>query len=153
MTNRHFKNPVKTELVIVRDTCSPISNQTVEVAKTSHDHLRDLPLPDFNNNGDNNLNIDILIGGDFYWSFVSGNIQKGKTGPISLETTLGWVLSGKIGVSSFKNEHVTTHILKLGWAKVKTAVDAFSKRDQILLNEVKKFWEIEDVSSRPCLNH
>ena len=94
-----------------------------------------------------------MIGGDFYWSFVSGNIRKGRTGPVTLETTLGWVLSGDVGVSSFKNEHVSTHIFKLGCAKVETSVDIFSKRDQILLNKVKKFWEIEDVSSKPCMNH
>ena len=79
--------------------------------------LNDLPLADFNNNGDNNLNIDILIGGDFYWSFVSGNIQKGGTGTIALETTLGWVMSGNVGVSSFKNEHVTTSYFKIKLGK------------------------------------
>ena len=96
------------------------------------------------------MNIDILIGGDFYWSFVFGNIRKRRTGPIALETIPGWVLSGNVGVSSFRNEHVSTHILKLGWAKFKTSVDTFSKRDQILLYEVKKLWEIGDVSSKPC---
>ena len=152
ITNRHFKNPVDTELIVVRNICSPISNQTIEVAKTTHDHLRDLPLADFNNNSGNNLNIDILIGGGFCWSFVSGNIRKGRTGAIALETTLGWVLSGNAGVSSFRNKHVSPHILKLGCAKVETSADTFSKRDQILLNEVKKFWEIEDVNSKPCMN-
>ena len=88
-TNRHFKNPVDTELIVVSNISSPIYNQTVEVAKFTHDHLRDLPLADFNNNGGNNLNIDILIGWEFYWSFVSGYIQKVRTGPIALETTLG----------------------------------------------------------------
>ena len=72
--NRHFKNPVDRELIVVRNICSPISNQTIEVAKTTHDHLGDLPLSDFNKIGDNNLNIDIFTGGGFYWSFVSGNI-------------------------------------------------------------------------------
>ena len=66
ITNRHFKNPVDKELIVVRNICSPISNQTIEVAKTTYDHLRDLPLADFNNNGDNKLNINILIGRDFY---------------------------------------------------------------------------------------
>ena len=99
------------------------------------------------------MNIDILIGGDFFWSFVSGNIRKGRTGPIALETTLWWVSSGNADVSSFRNEHVSTHILKLGGTKVETSIDTFSKRDQILLNEVKKFWKIEDDSSKACINH
>ena len=76
------------------------------------------------------MNIDILIGGDFYWSFVSGNVRQGRTGPIALETT-GWVLRGNVGVSSFKNEHFSTHSLRLARAKVETSADTFSKRDQI----------------------
>ena len=113
-------------VIVVGNICSAIFNQTIEVAKASHDHVRDLSLGDFNNNGDNNLNIDILIRGNFYLSFVSGIIRKERTGPIALKTTLGWVLSTNIGVSSFKNEHVTTHILKLGCAKAATSVDTFS---------------------------
>ena len=62
-------------------------------------------------------------------------------------------MSGNVGVSPFSNEHVSTHILKLGCAKVETSVDTFTKGDQILLNEVKKFWNIEDVHSKPCTNH
>ena len=62
-------------------------------------------------------------------------------------------MSGNVGVSSFRNEHVSTHILKLGCAKVETSVDTFTKGDQILLNEVKKFWNIEDVHSKVCTNH
>ena len=98
------------------------------------------------------MNIDILIGGYFNWSFVTGNIRKGRTGPIALETTIGWVLSGNTGVSSFRKKHTSTHILNLRCGKVETSVDTFSKRDQILLNEVKKFWEVKDVSSKPCVN-
>ena len=63
------------------------------------------------------------------------------------------MLSGNVGVSSLINEHVSTHILKLGCTKVETSVDTFSKRVLILLNEVKKFWKIEDVNSKPCMNH
>ena len=46
-------------------------------------------------------------------------------------------MGGSVGVSFFRNKHVSTHILKLSYAKVETSVDTFSKRDQILLNEVK----------------
>ena len=62
-------------------------------------------------------------------------------------------MSDNVGVSSFRNEHVSTHILKLRCAKVETSVDTFTKGDQILLNEVKKFWNIEDVHSKVCTNH
>ena len=57
--------------------------------------------------------------------------------PIALETTLGSVLSSSIGVSTYKNEHVSKHIVKLGIMKVETFLDSYSERDQILLKEVK----------------
>ena len=63
------------------------------------------------------------------------------------------MLSGNVGVLPLINEHVSTHVFKLGCTKVETSVDTFCKRVQILLNEVKKFWKIEDFNSKPCMNH
>ena len=40
------------------------------------------------NYDDINLIIDILIAGDFYWSFFFGNIQKGRTGPIAFRNNI-----------------------------------------------------------------
>ena len=62
-------------------------------------------------------------------------------------------MSSNTGVSCSRNEHVSTHILKLGCAKVEKSVDTFIKSDQILFNEVKKFWEIEDVNCEICMNY
>ena len=51
------------ELIVVRkDMLTDFYPNHIEVAKTTYDRLWDLPYGDFNNNGDNNLNIDILIG-------------------------------------------------------------------------------------------
>ena len=69
--------------------------------------------------------------------FCSRNFRKEKLVPIALEATLGSVLSSNIGVSTYKNEHVSKHIVKLGSMKVETFLDSYSERDQILLKEVK----------------
>ena len=46
-------------------------------------------------------NVDILIGADFYWRFVTGHILQGKkSGPVAMETKLGWVLSGPMDMVS-----------------------------------------------------
>ena len=60
------------------------------LSRCCHDVLLpggDLPLANFNND-DINLIIDILIAGDFYWSFFSGNIQKGRTSPIAFRNNI-----------------------------------------------------------------
>ena len=38
--------------------------------------------------------VDLLIGSDFYWDFVSGEMRRGDKGPVAAKTTLGWILSG-----------------------------------------------------------
>ena len=40
--------------------------------------------------------INVLIGSDFYWDFVSGDIRAGDEGPIAVKSKLGWLLSGPI---------------------------------------------------------
>lgn len=42
------------------------------------------------------LDINILIGADYYWELVTGNIGRGASGPTGIETRLGWVLSARI---------------------------------------------------------
>jgi hypothetical protein len=38
--------------------------------------------------------IHMLIGADFFWHIVSGNVKRGEHGHIAMETKLGYVLSG-----------------------------------------------------------
>ena len=70
--------------------CSKVSSK-IEVQR--YDHLRFLEFAD-NVDGENNDTIDILIGSDYYWNFVTGNVIKGKNGPVAVESTLGWIISG-----------------------------------------------------------
>ena len=47
--------------------------------------------------GSDIFDIDVLIGSDFLWCFQNGNTVRGKANePVAVETTLGWVLSGKV---------------------------------------------------------
>ena len=70
----------------------------VQMAVEADDGMQCLRLAD-NSHGDEELNIDILIGADFYWHFVSGSVVRGPgSGPIALLTRLGYVLSGPVGI-------------------------------------------------------
>ena len=81
---------------LTSEICTPISGQFVDFTKHSYSHLRDLELADSNPSG-KGLEVDIVIGSDFYWSFMSGNIVKSESGcgPVALDSILGYVLSGQ----------------------------------------------------------
>ena len=40
------------------------------------------------------LNVEMLVGSDFYWQVTTGETIRGQTGPVPVNTKLGWVLSG-----------------------------------------------------------
>ena len=80
--------------------------------------------------------VDILIGADYYWHFVSGNIKRGNSGPVAVETILGRVLSGtyefKNNISATVNLS-STHVLKISVQESDINYDSC----------LRKFWQIE----------
>ena len=73
---------------------SPLNYQTVQFAKRSHDHLKDIALSEYN--PEENLVVDILVGADQYWKIANGEIKRGKSGPVTMNTRAGWTLSGPV---------------------------------------------------------
>ena len=71
--NRVDNNYVYIEALWVPIVCSPLTRQSIK-----------------------NLPVGILIGLDFYHSFFTGNVVKGKNGPAASESILGWILSGRV---------------------------------------------------------
>ena len=65
LRNIHGENPTLLELIVVSNICSPLSNQTTELTQATHSHLITLPLAD-NTGGNSKLEVDVLIGGDYY---------------------------------------------------------------------------------------
>ena len=82
------------EAVSCPKICSSITNQRYNFAKNNYDHLRNIKL--LKHAEGNSTSIDLLIGNDFYYSFINRNIVKGqKDEPIGIETYLGgFILSG-----------------------------------------------------------
>ena len=77
------------------------------------------------------LDINVLIGADYYWQFATGNICRGISGPTGIETKLGWVLSGP--VPGYSDEH-QTHVLHID-------TDSANSLDERL----KMLWELETL--------
>ena len=82
--------------------------------------------------------IDILVGSDFYWSVVTGEIIRTENGPIVVSSKLGWLVSGPVEVydssgSTHSNLVVSSH---------DNSENPELQIDQIV-DVLKKFWEIE----------
>ncbi len=126
--------------------CSPISNQAVELAVKQYPHLSGLNLAD-NSSPSNDVDIDILIGADFYWNFVSNESRRGEQpGPVALLTRLGWVLSGPIDnyceeVRSTTN-FAATHVL---WVDATTVQDV---QNTNMTEQLKKCLDLESIGIR-----
>ena len=101
------------ELQVVPIICSKISRQSIELTHVTYEHLIELELAD-QTSGSSELHIDILIGGNFYWRFMKGDVRKGTSGPVAINTILGWVLSGPCDWSqnySTSNFVSSSHVL------------------------------------------
>ena len=57
-------------------------------------HSKGLNLAD--NFESNEKPIDILIGGDYFYTFVGDRVIRGSYGPVAVETSFGYTLSGGI---------------------------------------------------------
>ena len=104
------------------------------LASKKYPYLSNLDLADFGQSN-NNLNVDILIGADYYWSLVTG-ITKQGSGPTAIETRLGWVLSGPATGMTLKSTSVnllSCYVLNAGVQSCDTSLD------QIL----QRFWDLE----------
>ena len=91
--------------------------------------------------------VDILIGNDICWCFFTGDLKRGEFGPVAMKTTLGWVVSGPLlqELSSESEVNLTTcHTLRLDTSNP-CGVLADEKNRDPLVEEMKKFWELESI--------
>ena len=102
------------ELYVVPSICKPICDQQIELAQVTYEHLISLKLAD-SSDGQSKLKIDMLIGNDFMWDYVGGDIIRGEDGrgPVAVGTTLGWVLSGSMmGMEKSHTNLVSAHVMR-----------------------------------------
>jgi len=79
----------------------------------------------------------MLIGSDYYWEFMTGETVRGRDGPVAVNTTLGWVLSGPAETTGQRKSTVslvTTHTLR---------ADGITTQE--LDNTLQSFWELESL--------
>ena len=65
--------------------CEPLSAQSITGVMEKYSHVSNLELAGFPN-VDGELNIDILIGSEYYWKLVTGKGIRGDDGPTAMDT-------------------------------------------------------------------
>ena len=84
--------------------------------------------------------IDLLIGADTFWEIMSkGTIYLGRNKPVAQKTKLGFIISDPLG-SSCPSKSVTCN---------------FSRQFEqglTIQEQLARFWEIEEISSKPLLS-
>ena len=129
--------------------CSPLSNQAVKLAVEKYPHLQGLQLADIPESADD-VEIDVLIGADYYWNFFDGAVRQGRgPGPVALSTKLGWVLSGPMLPSGKRSSECSvnlnpTHVLRVDTSTVNINEAELSPEGL----QLSKFWDLETLGIR-----
>ena len=130
---------------VVPIICNPLCSQTVEAAVEKYPHLRGLCLAK-ETCPSNEVEVDILLGADYYWNFVTNTVRRGETpGPVAIWTKPGWVLSGPVTTTSQERPSQTsvnlnaTHVLRVDTSIIQP--ENISRLDE----DVAKFWDLETL--------
>ena len=140
VNSRHDNSALCINAYVVPTICAPLNGQIINSAKQEYTHLKALRLAE-EARDEEELQVDVLIGADHYWDFVSKIEKRGDQGsPVATYTRLGWVLSGPAVVRESRAASInlsSTHVLR-----VETEIET---RNSDLQSEVKKFWELESL--------
>ena len=74
--------------LVVPLICSPLTSQPITTSGECQEHLLGLELAD-SADSDDVLEVDVLIGSDWYWNLVTERVIRGKSGPIAIHTKVG----------------------------------------------------------------
>lgn len=124
---------VRVKALVVPIICEALRRPSVDL--NSYPHLSSLNLADTENS--RHIELDVLVGSDYYWHFMSGEVITTSQGPTAVNTTLGWVLSGPVNAERDQGAYSTfvTHVLKV-------QADPGIK---MLDRKLQSFWETEAI--------
>ena len=89
-------NPIKIiaiEAICTPTICSNVLNQDVKTVSSNYKHLKRIELT--GSSPGTTKYIDVLIGVDFYYCCITGEVKRGKDfEPIAINSCFGWILCG-----------------------------------------------------------
>nr|XP_047129387.1 uncharacterized protein LOC124809364 [Hydra vulgaris] len=137
-----LKNSLIPITCFVKPICAPLSGQYIEEAVDSFEHLKGINLADSNVDC-KSLEVDVLIGADYYWSFFNGKVIRANKGPVALQSSVDCRYTVKL---PFKNNHaLLSDNYSLCIKRLNVTLNKL-KNDSELLNEYNKII-IEQLNS------
>ena len=117
---------VEMEALTIPKICNPLG--PVRLILQNNPHLQGLTLAD--SYPRNSVQVDVLIGADFYYSFVTGIHKRGPTADslIAVKSHLGWILTGPIDC----------------YSKYSTSMLTVIENNEVTAS-LKRFWELESI--------
>jgi hypothetical protein len=123
--------------------CSPLP---ASVDIFDYPHIRELELADYDEGqGPPHDSIDVLVGSDYYWNFVTGETVRGDFGPIAVNSVFGWMLSGRAELAKFKDEGGERTSANIVISRTEDFIASDNQRDDQLIEILGQFWETETI--------
>ena len=104
--------------------------------------MLDLDLADcISGNMDSQDNIDVLIGSDYYWDIITGEVARGDDKLGAVSSKFGWLVSGPKKWDSGAFHFTTSNLI------VQKPYDFMESQNQAteLANSLNLFWDIESA--------
>ena len=139
------------EALTTSEICHPA--EAVEINPVIYSHLKDVKFPE--EFPREQKPIDVLIGLDFYYSFVTRDVVKAEPSePVAVRTVLGWVLCGPTSIDVLMNIHVSgndqlNETLQAFWNLESIGIEAddeplLNRTEETVLNNFKESLTIKD---------
>ena len=116
----HPTGTVEMEAPAIPKICNPLGPVNLDLK--DNPHLQGLTFADSYLR--NSLQVDVLIGADHYYSFVTGVCKRGKTpgSLVAVESHLAWILTGPVASAS---EHTSSMLMIVENKEVTTIMKRF----------------------------
>ena len=124
-----------------RKICSPLST-TLDIDR--YHHLQGLVLADKSLIDGSPPNIDILIGSDYYFDIILGEIRRGDEGPVAVNSEFGWLVSGNVEASNSGIEEADVNLI-IERSDASYHNPCVSNEKDELTDAVSKFWRTESI--------
>ena len=122
--------------------CDSLAAMPVQFCIRNYRQLQELDLADMAQEVGSATTPQVLIGSDYYWQFVRGQIIRGESGPVALQTRLGWVLTGSDSlVEQSHPASMVTIALKISTSHISRAME----------KQLRAFWDLEYLDQESSL--
>ena len=129
----HLTEAVEMEAITLPKICNPLG--PVELNLMDNPHLQGLTLADSYSR--NSVQVDVLIGADHYYSFVTGICKRGENPEslVAVESHFGWILTGPVD----------------SYSKHTSSMLAMVENNEVTAS-LRRFWVLESIGITENVN-